>query len=99
MLTAMRLTQDQIDAIRISVVEVFGPDAEVRLFGSRVDDTKKGGDIDLYVVTPDRPDVWDAEMRFSTALWLRLGDRKIDILARQHSEPLPPIHKIAERRS
>lgn len=35
----MRLTQEQVSAIRISADEVFGQNAKVWLFGSRVDDT------------------------------------------------------------
>ena len=46
----MRLTQDEQTLIKRIVAEVFGDDAEVRLFGSRVDDEKRGGDVDLYVV-------------------------------------------------
>ena len=45
----MRLKQHYIDSIKKYFVEVF-EHGEVYLFGSRVDDTKKGGDIDLYLV-------------------------------------------------
>ena len=42
----MRLTTDQIQAIRDAASSTFGDKAAVWLFGSRVDDAKKGGDID-----------------------------------------------------
>ena len=42
----MRLTQQQQAAIRSASAEVFGQDVRVWLFGSRVDDGKKGGDIE-----------------------------------------------------
>ena len=45
----MRLTPAQIDAIRQAATSAFGQGTSVWLFGSRVDDTKKGGDIDLLV--------------------------------------------------
>jgi len=38
----MRLTKEQIEIIREAVYDVFGEGAEVRLFGSRVDDRKPG---------------------------------------------------------
>lgn len=46
---AMRLTHDEIK----SIIESFHNSFEtgsVYLFGSRVDDARKGGDIDLYIV-------------------------------------------------
>ena len=45
----MRLTQDQQAAILTAATEVFGECAGVWLFGSRADDSKKGGDIDLII--------------------------------------------------
>ena len=43
----MRLTQRQIQAIKQVAAEVFGCNAKTYLFGSRVDDSQRGGDIDL----------------------------------------------------
>ena len=46
----MRLTEREKESIKSVVHSIFG-DAKVYLFGSRLDDTKKGGDIDLFVIT------------------------------------------------
>jgi predicted nucleotidyltransferase len=56
----MRLTPEQARAIVVATRELAGPDASVRLFGSRLHDELKGGDIDLLVECPrpvERP-VW-----------------------------------------
>ncbi len=45
----MRISDNQRKIILESTQKCFGEDVQVRLFGSRVDDAKKGGDIDLYV--------------------------------------------------
>ena len=45
----MRLTDFESNAIKQSACEVFGAKTQVFLFGSRTDDSKKGGDIDLYI--------------------------------------------------
>ncbi len=50
----MRLSEDSLlRALRI-IGETYGPGARVWLFGSRVDDQKTGGDVDLYVDTASR---------------------------------------------
>ena len=52
----MRLKTEQIKVIMQTVAEVFGDDAEVRLFGSRLNDRTGGGDIDLLIslVAPEQ---------------------------------------------
>jgi predicted nucleotidyltransferase len=47
---AMKLSNDSMLTIKQAVTLIFGKDAKVYLFGSRADDAKKGGDIDLYKV-------------------------------------------------
>ena len=49
----MRLSQYQQAVIRTTVAAVFGAGAGVWLFGSRADDGKKGGDIDVVIEAPD----------------------------------------------
>jgi hypothetical protein len=45
----MRLTAEQVNAIRRIASEEAGAESVVRLFGSRLDDTARGGDIDLLL--------------------------------------------------
>jgi predicted nucleotidyltransferase len=45
----MRLEPDEIEAIRRATRAVFGAQARVRVFGSRVEDDLKGGDLDLWL--------------------------------------------------
>ena len=48
----MRLSSSEIKIIKSVACEVLGNQAHIYLFGSRADDFKKGGDIDLYVNLP-----------------------------------------------
>ena len=45
----MRITEHQHRTILAAARRAFGRDATVRLFGSRTDDQRKGGDFDLYI--------------------------------------------------
>jgi uncharacterized protein len=67
----MRLSPDQVSIIRQTVAEVAGPDAIVRLFGSRLHDELVGGDIDLHIeVGPERIGQTGA---LDLTLWSRLA--------------------------
>jgi len=48
----MRLNPDQVQVIRDAANAAFGRGTAVWLFGSRVNDAKRGGDIDLVVEQP-----------------------------------------------
>jgi predicted nucleotidyltransferase len=92
----MRLTEHQATQIREAVTRVYGPRSEVVLFGSRVDDRKRGGDIDLLV----RPDPsfegsrLQAKIRLMGELERALGRRKIDVVL-EHPEDPRPIARVA----
>lgn len=94
----MRLTQQEIQIIKSSVHEVMGEEATVWLFGSRVDDSKRGGDIDLFVEA-DLP-VPRERLQKKSQLWvklqLRLGEQRIDIIiAAAQFEEQKLIERIA----
>ncbi len=76
----MRLTKDAVKSIR-HIVGQMCEDAEVWLFGSRVDDHKKGGDIDLYIETGNEIQITD-QLRLISRLQRALGFRKIDLIIR-----------------
>ncbi|OIP15191.1 MAG: DNA polymerase beta [Comamonadaceae bacterium CG_4_9_14_3_um_filter_60_33] len=89
----MRLSTDQIQAIRYAATATFGDGTAVWLFGSRVDDAKKGGDIDLLV----RPSPAAANQPFAkkikmlTLLERLLGERKIDLVIEQPLDARPIV--------
>jgi len=76
----MRLTAFEKDAIRKVFSEIFG-DGKVYLFGSRVDDTQKGGDIDLYLSPSQKTaDLRKKKIAFLVALKKIIGYQKIDVI-------------------
>jgi predicted nucleotidyltransferase len=96
----MRLTDQQRAIIRATVVETFGAGADVWLFGSRVDDNKRGGDIDLLIETDqlDVDAIARAEISFLTRIQMKLGEQKIDVLVDYPSRKIrPPIFSIAKQ--
>nr|VFK50858.1 MAG: hypothetical protein BECKTC1821D_GA0114238_11206 [Candidatus Kentron sp. TC]VFK64034.1 MAG: hypothetical protein BECKTC1821F_GA0114240_11135 [Candidatus Kentron sp. TC] len=95
----MRLTDRQRRVIRDAARQAFGPGASVRLFGSRLDDSRKGGDIDLLVETPTLvEDAGLAAARMSARIQMQLGERKIDILYLSPDCSPSPIHRAALER-
>jgi len=92
----MRLTTEQIKVIKQTVAEIFGDDADVRLFGSRLNDQIRGGDIDLLISLPHVcPDRLVKELRLTARLQLRLGDQPFDILVVDPDVALNPVHTHA----
>jgi predicted nucleotidyltransferase len=94
----MRLRKNQQQTIRETVREIFGPDAAVYVFGSRVDDSARGGDIDL-LVRLEKPQVETERkiLRLVAKLQIRLGDQPIDVLLQDPEITLNPIHLEAQR--
>ena len=84
----MRLTLKEIEVIVQNVRHYFGDDAKVTLFGSRVDDEQKGGDIDLYIEKVNESDSLDKKLAFITELKAQLGEQKIDVVFANNSNRL-----------
>lgn len=92
----MRLSPHDREVIRRTVGELFGAEARVRLFGSRLDDSLRGGDLDLLVELP-HPDVDSNRKSLTLAALLqqRLGDQAIDVLILDPQTRLTPVHRQA----
>ena len=95
----MRLTDAQRQTIRAAVSVIFGESARLRLFGSRADDSLQGGDIDLHIqVAGLNPgERLDGELKLRAKLLRQLGDRRIDVVVQDPSEPVRAIDHGAIR--
>lgn len=94
----MRLSKQQVEIIRQTVCQRFGLNAKVSLFGSRVNDDARGGDIDLLVELNNVPAYPFREtIGLETDLQMAMGDQKIDILLRYPGSEETPIYQIAKQ--
>jgi len=86
----VRLSFDEIKRLKDKLASL-SPKAKLYLFGSRVDDTKKGGDIDLLVVSDElsKKDIRTLRVDFFT----KFGEQKIDILL-ENGMFTNPFHKL-----
>lgn len=93
----MRIKSRDREIIKEKTREIFGSTASVLLFGSRIDDTKKGGDIDLFIEDDNLTDAVRKKIILMTELQFQLGERKIDIItaSRTDETDIPLIVKIA----
>ena len=86
----MRLTPYETQAIRNGFTEVFNG-GKIILFGSRVDDDQKGGDIDLYLVLDQdlQPmELQDKKLDFLVRIKKLIGDQKIDVVVARDPQRL-----------
>lgn len=84
----MRLKSETAAAIREEISR-FDPAAEVWLFGSRVDDHGRGGDIDLLIVS-DRL-AFIEQLRLRMAILDRIGWQQLDLLVRRRDQLGEPM--------
>ncbi len=86
----MRLTPTEHQAISHAIHQVDA-EALIYLYGSRVDDHARGGDIDLLVLS-SKIDLMK-KLDILAQLHLSLGERKIDLSV--YSDTTPPFARIA----
>jgi len=95
----MRLTEFQTSKIQKETLRFFGSHSHAWLFGSRVDDDKRGGDIDLYIEPEiqNPVELVEAKLNFLVEMHRVLGDQKIDlVLHRAQSQHDLPVYRIAK---
>lgn len=94
----MRLTAQIIDVIVDKTKSIVGEDAAIWVFGSRVNDELRGGDIDLLVEVNHK-----LENRVASAcqigahIQMVLGEQRLDILVKDINTANLPIHDIAKK--
>lgn len=88
----MRLPADAVQTIREEIGRL-DPKAEVYLYGSRVDDTARGGDIDLLVVS-DRLSFRDV-LRLRIRILDRIGWQQLDLVVRRRDQLAEPLAVMA----
>ncbi len=92
----MRLSAAQTRMILDSARDLFGENVRVTLFGSRVDDSARGGDVDLLVEVSgpvDHPAVMMA--RLSARISRALHGRKVDVVISAPNMADLAIHRVA----
>ena len=83
----MRLQKQEIQTILQVARNIYGEKVKGYLFGSRLDNTKRGGDIDLLIRTDEEKKGVLARIRMIAQLKFLLGDQKIDIIG-DHEESI-----------
>lgn len=92
----MRLRPQDIIALRTAIYDIAPDTTAIRLFGSRLDDNARGGDIDLMVDFDnliENPAVLAA--RLAVRASRAMSNRKVDILLRAPNLTPSAIHQIA----
>ena len=89
----MRLNSDQAREILRCMRQQFGVDARVMLFGSRLNDAARGGDVDLLVESTARPTL--RQRALATIALERALNLPVDIVAVQRGQPGSAFARIA----
>jgi len=91
----MRLSDSQINTFKTKL-HALSPDAKLYLFGSRTDDAKKGGDIDLLIVSKE---LTKRDLRLlKVDFFDKFGEQKIDILLDDGTFK-NPFHQMIQKKA
>jgi predicted nucleotidyltransferase len=91
----MRISQEEANFLKKEISDIL-PDASIYLFGSRLDDGKKGGDIDIMVLSARRLD-WKEKSKFRWRYFGKYGEQKMDIVTFSFMDESPFKRLIMEK--
>jgi len=80
----MRLSKDKQDFLKETIKNIL-PEADIYLFGSRVDPQKKGGDIDILVID-ERCLTINEIISMKMSFCNQFGEQKIDIITYKRND-------------
>lgn len=97
----MRISALEHQAIAAASREAFPAGTRVLLFGSRLDENRRGGDIDLLVEWPGpmvATDAVDRRARFTARLYRLLEEQRIDVVMTQAAQlDTRPVVEVARQ--
>jgi predicted nucleotidyltransferase len=84
----MRITEKEKLSIIHEAQNQFGIGTKVILFGSRVNDLARGGDIDLLVISSevDEAELYRKKIKFLVSIKNKIEDQKIDVIIKQTND-------------
>ena len=88
----MRLSASEIAAIREEIGRL-DPNAGVYLYGSRVDDTARGGDVDLLIISDTLG--FQEVLRLRIRILDRIGWQQLDLVVRRRDQVNEPLAAMA----
>ena len=91
----MRLSSEEVQVLKKALAEL-SPEAKLYLFGSRVDDRQRGGDIDLLVV--DSKLKWRDLRKLRLAFFSRFGEQKLDVIL-DNGDFKDPFHRLIKQQA
>ena len=74
----MRISKEELAFIKSKIMEVI-PGSKIYLFGSRADDKKKGGDIDILILSDRKMKLVD-KSTISSGFQTKFGEQKLDLV-------------------
>jgi predicted nucleotidyltransferase len=87
----MRLSKEDVKTIKKTLIKYIF-DAKITLFGSRVYDDKRGGDIDIFVETNTVVTLRE-KLKILTDMELSGIERKVDLIIKMPNSKELPIFK------
>ena len=76
----MRLTKKEISTIKENVLS-FDEDAKIFLFGSRLNNHAKGGDIDILVISEKIG--FSEKIKIKTGIFKEIDEQKLDLVIKK----------------
>jgi predicted nucleotidyltransferase len=92
----IRLNQEYLNFICQKSLELFNS-KEVWIFGSRVDMNKKGGDIDIFIKTPNTDNLLQTKIIFLREFEKKFGEQKVDLIIEAANSKFNKIFEIAKQ--